>query len=262
MIRIDCRGVSTESPASSEQVRAAADCFVKHGYAILDHVVPAEKIQALHREFLERYDRFLRDEETDEVKKVGPSRYMISLRLDQAFGDTQIFANPCVVAVVRAVLEDTAILEAYGAVVSLPGASAQPNHYDGPHLFGAEISAMLPAHALTYALPLIEMNDLHGSTTLWPDSHRWRNDNDKSEGITPVIPIGSCVLWDFRLTHSGTTNKSPTPRPMVYCTYARPWYKDPVNFRKKMKMRRVDFDAALLETLPEDARRLLLHAAT
>ena len=46
MIRIDCRGVSTESPASSEQVRAAADCFVKYGYAILDHVVPAAKIQA------------------------------------------------------------------------------------------------------------------------------------------------------------------------------------------------------------------------
>jgi ectoine hydroxylase-related dioxygenase (phytanoyl-CoA dioxygenase family) len=121
---------------------------------------------------------------------------------------------------------------------------------------------MLPAHALTYALPLIEMNELHGSTTLWPGSHRWRNDNDKSEEITPVIPIGSCMLWDFRLTHSGTANKSSTPRPMVYCTYSRPWYKDPVNFRKKRKMRRVDFDPALLEALPEDTRKLLVHAAT
>ena len=261
MIRIDCRGVSTEAPAASEQIRAAADCFIRHGYAILDHVVPAEKIQALNREFLDRYDRFTRDEETEEVKKVGPARYMNSLRLDQGFGDPQLFANPYVVSVVRAVLEESAILEAYGAIVSLPGAPEQPRHYDGPHLFGAEIAAMLPAYALTYALPLIEMNDVHGTTELVPGSHRWRSKDEESETISPVVPIGSCMLWDYRLRHSGTANKSPQPRPMVYCTYSRPWYKDPVNFRKKQKMRRVDFDAAFLETLSEDTRKLLGHAA-
>ena len=52
MIRIDCRGVSTDALASSEEIRAATDCFVKHGYAILDHVVPADRIRALNLEFL------------------------------------------------------------------------------------------------------------------------------------------------------------------------------------------------------------------
>jgi ectoine hydroxylase-related dioxygenase (phytanoyl-CoA dioxygenase family) len=260
MIRIDCRGVSPEAAAASEQTRTAIACFVKHGYAILDHVVSAEKIRALQLEFDQHYGRFLRDEESDDSKKVGAARYMIPLRFARGFADTAIFANPYVIAVVREVLEQQAIIEAYGAVVSLPGASAQPPHYDAPHLFGAEISALLPAHALTFALPLVEMNELHGTTTLKPGSHRWRKENMDVEGISPTIPIGSCVMWDFRLVHSGTANQSTLPRPMVYCTYSRPWYQDPVNFRRK-NMRRVDFDAGFLETLPEDTRRLLKHVA-
>src|SRR4051794_25870525 len=94
MIRIDCRGASTDALPSSEEIRSAADCFVKHGYAILDHVVPAEKIQALNLEFLEGYARFIRDEETDRVKKVGRQRYMFSLRLAGGFADPLVFANP------------------------------------------------------------------------------------------------------------------------------------------------------------------------
>src|SRR5438046_3126688 len=100
MIRIDCRGASTDDLASSEEIRAATDCFVKHGYAILDHVVPEDKIRALNLEFLQSYARFLRDEETDEVKKVGPQRYMLALRLAGGFGDPLVFANPYVVALV------------------------------------------------------------------------------------------------------------------------------------------------------------------
>jgi ectoine hydroxylase-related dioxygenase (phytanoyl-CoA dioxygenase family) len=260
MIRIDCRGVSPAAAAASEQMRAAIACFIKHGYAILDHVVPAEKIRALHLEFQHDYGRLLMDEETDTSKKVGDARYMIPLRFRRGFADIEIFANPYVIPVVREVLEQKAIIEAYGAVVSLPGSQAQPTHHDAPHLFGAEISALLPAHALTLALPLVEMNETHGTTMLLPGSHRWRRNDGNGEGISPTVPIGSCLMWDFRLVHSGTANRSTVARPMVYCTYSRPWYQDPVNFRRKT-MRRVDFDAGFLETLPDDTRRLLSHAA-
>ena len=260
MIRIDCQGVSPDDAAVSEQMRTAIACFVKHGYAILDHVIPAEKIRALQLEFQRDYGRVLTDEETDASKKVGDARYMIPLRFTRGFADIEIFANPYVIPVVREVLEQKAIIEAYGAVVSLPGSRAQPTHHDAPHLFGAEISALLPAHALTLAVPLVEMNETQGTTTLLPGSHRWRSNDGNVEGISPTVPIGSCMMWDFRLVHSGTANRSTVSRPMVYCTYSRPWYQDPVNFRRKT-MRRVDFDAGFLETLPEDTRRLLSHAA-
>ena len=260
MIRVDCQGVAPEAAAASEEIRAAIACFVKHGYVILDHVIPAEKIRALHQEFEQDYGRLLKDEEDDRSKKVGDARYMIPLRFAKGFADTGIFANPYVIPVVRAVLEQTAIIEAYGAVVSFPGAEAQPHHHDGPHLFGAEISALLPTHALTFALPLVEMNEIQGTTTLLPGSHRWRKADEAVEGIRPTVPTGSCMMWDFRLVHSGTANRSSVPRPMLYCTYSRPWFRDPVNFRRK-SMRRVDFDAGFLETLPEDMRLLLGHAA-
>src|SRR5262249_35702559 len=113
MIRVDCRGVSPEAAAASEEIRAAIACFVKHGYAILDHVVPAEKIHALHQEFERDYGRLLKREEDAMSKEVGDARFMISLRLAKGFADTEIFANPYVIPIVHAVLEETAILEAY-----------------------------------------------------------------------------------------------------------------------------------------------------
>lgn len=259
MIRIDCRGVSADAASSSEQIRAATACFVKHGYAILDNIVPAEKVRALNLHFHQRYARFLRDEESDDSKKIGPARYLVPLRFAEGFGDPLIFANPYAIAVVREVLEQMAVLEAFGAVVSLGGAVAQPTHLDAPYLYGAEISALLPAHALTFALPLIEMNEFHGTTTLWPGSHRWRNRDERGGEINPTIPIGSCLMWDFRLVHSGTANRSTQPRPMVYCTYSRPWFRDAVNFPKST-MPRLIFDTGFLDTLPEDTRRLLAHA--
>lgn len=261
MIRIDCRGVPTEDLAASEQIRAAADCFTRHGYAILDNVVAKEKIERLHREFLDGYSRFLKDEETDEVRQVGYQRYMLSLKMSGGFADPDIFANPYVVALVRQVLEASAILEAFGLVVSLPGAPAQVSHFDGPHLFASELSVMLPAYALTFALPLIEMNEHHGTTSLSPGSHRWRREQENQDGleISPLVPTGSCLFWDFRLRHRGTTNRSTTPRPMLYCTYSRPWYKDPVNFLGGKQMRRVDVDPSFVAALPESTRHLFAH---
>jgi ectoine hydroxylase-related dioxygenase (phytanoyl-CoA dioxygenase family) len=259
-IRIDCRGVSADTVEASPEFGAAIGCFQRHGYAILDHVLPEARIGTLNEEFHARYSRFLRDMEADDSREVGRKRYLVPLHFAGGFADPAIFANPVVVALVRSVLEQKAILEAFGAVVSLPGAEAQELHSDGPSLYGSEISALLPAHALTFALPLIEMNDFHGTTSLWPGSHRWRNKDETAAPISPTIPIGSCVLWDFRLLHSGTENKSNQVRPMVYCTYARAWYKDPVNFRKKKAMKRLIFDAGFLDTLPEDTRALLSHA--
>jgi hypothetical protein len=95
MIRIDCRGVPTDDLAASEQIRTAADCFTRHGYAILDNVVAKEKIERLHREFLDSYSRFLKDEETDEVRQVGYQRYMLSLKLDGGFADLPVEQRLC-----------------------------------------------------------------------------------------------------------------------------------------------------------------------
>ena len=122
------------------------------------------------------------------------------------------------------------------------------------------LSAMLPAYALTAGLPLIEMNDLHGTTAIRPGSHRRpAGTAGGDEEIRPVVPPGSCMMWDFRTRHRGTPNASAVPRPMLYCTYSRPWFRDPVNFQGKKQLRRLEVDDAFRAGLPADVRALLDH---
>ena len=260
MSRFDCSGISAESFASSGQLEAAAGVFIKEGYVILDNVLPRPAVEALHREFLAEYGARLKEEETEQSRAVSNRRYMMPVRFAGGFADPAVFANPVVLALIRKLLEPTAILEAYGCFVSLPGAAKQREHYDGPHLFGTRLSALLPPYALTFALPLVDMDEVQGSTMLMPGSHRWNGFVENADSFLPKVPQGSCALWDYRLYHYGTENRSDRPRPMLYCTYARPWYKDPVNFREIPRMKRLDCSPAFIAGLPDDVRSLLEHA--
>jgi hypothetical protein len=257
MIRIDCSNISGD-PAKSEPVRLAYDCLVKDGYAILDHVFPEEQIRALNREFHEHYAKYQEDREFDETSKVGNRRFLVPIDLAGGFGDPFLYANPLIVALVRETLDPDAILEAYGAVVSLPGSAEQHTHRDGPLLFSNDISPLLPAHALTFGIPLLEMNELHGTTALFPGSHRWKERDDKASPQAPIVPVGSCIIWDFRIYHRGLPNNSDQARPLLYATYARRWYQDPGNFEKAAQ-RRLSFEPAFLERLSDDSRRLFSH---
>ncbi|TAJ88713.1 MAG: hypothetical protein EPO10_25655 [Reyranella sp.] len=257
MIRIDFSGVPTEGLSQSKEIEAAFDGFTREGYVILDNIVPQDTVRALHEEFLERYKDQIRDKETADSLEVGARRFMIPLQFSGGLGAAQVFANPYVIALVRMILDDEAIIEAFGAILSLSGAEKQHIHHDGPILFNSEISRLLPAYAMTFALPLIEMNETTGTTALWPGSHR-RGGHEGAEPEQPTIPPGSGVMWDFRTYHSGMANRSDQVRPMVYATYARRWYQDPVNFRKET-LQRLVFEPGFLGGMPEDLRKLFAH---
>jgi ectoine hydroxylase-related dioxygenase (phytanoyl-CoA dioxygenase family) len=38
------------------------------------------------------------------------------------------------------------------------------------------------------------------------------------------------LLFDARVWHGGTPNRSAAPRPVLYNTYQRSWFRDTVNF--------------------------------
>jgi ectoine hydroxylase-related dioxygenase (phytanoyl-CoA dioxygenase family) len=257
-MRIDCRGLEGQDPTKAEQTRLAYDCLVREGYIILDHVIAKDKVAALSREFDERYARYLADRELDDTLEVGGRRYMITVDLAGNFADPLVYANPVVVAVARQALDDDAILESFGAIVSLPGSEQQHIHRDGRLLFDSAISPILPAHALTFVLPLVDMNDRHGTTAIWPRSHRWKTRDEKVVPEAPDVPIGSCILWDFRLMHGGTPNTSERHRPIVYATYARRWYQDPGNFVKP-KQKRLSFAEGFLQGVGSSDSSLFAH---
>lgn len=213
---------------------------------------------ALQRAFALHAGQLLNETPLDAALEVGDRRNLFPLPFTGAFADPLVWANPAIVALARLALADEAVLESYGVVVSLPGAGNQHFHRDGPSLFDSAISPLLPAHALTVAFPLVEMNDTNGTTALWPGSHRWQKSDRDAPSFAPVVPPGSAILWDFRTYHSGTANTSVQPRPLITATFARRWYQDPVNFEQGSR-RRLALDEAFLAAVPAGTRSLFAH---
>jgi ectoine hydroxylase-related dioxygenase (phytanoyl-CoA dioxygenase family) len=252
MLRIDCREISGDDFAASAEIRRACECLSKEGYAILDHAFTGETVLALKAEFDSRHEKGLQDGEFDQAVTVGNKRIRIPIDLSGPFGSPEIYANPFVVALVRTALEHDAILETFGAVLSFDGSKPQHVHRDGGPLFGSAIAPFLPAHALTFVIPLVEMNDVTGTTILWPGSHRLQDRDGQVPPQALEIPLGSCALWDSRIFHGGTSNRSGTHRPILHGTYARPWYRDPDNFENQSQ-NRLSYGPEFLGSVPKEA---------
>jgi ectoine hydroxylase-related dioxygenase (phytanoyl-CoA dioxygenase family) len=69
-----------------------------------------------------------------------------------------------------------------------------------------------------------------GRTAFWPGSHLHRDDVDLTRFEAPVLDVGSCAIWDFRLRHRGMANKGDKARPLLYLTVCRPFWIDHQNF--------------------------------
>jgi len=260
-----------------DTIERASRCFRVDGALIIEDIFDAAIVAEARRQFADSYSRYLDKKQHEDALEVGDRRLMITVDWIPPFDDPQLFANPYLLPVLSAALGDDLVIGAYGIICSLPSAPAQHRHCDGGILFPLSgIDRVLPAAAINVAIPLIEMNEIHGTTTLWPGTHRdgkkagalfdanqAANSSDSEEGsIAPVISVGSCVLWDFRLIHSKTPNRGTVPRPMLYLTYCRPWFLDHKNFTVKWnpKQKPLQATADFLSRLSAPQQRLLVRA--
>jgi hypothetical protein len=251
------------SELSRETIERASRSFRLDGALIIEDIVDAALISETRRAFGEAYAHYLDDPSHEDVAIVGERRLMIAIALEPPFGDPQLFANPYLLSILSSELDKGFVIGAFGVVCSLPSAPIQHRHYDGGILFPTSgFDRLLPAPAVTVGIPLVEMNEFHGTTTLWLGSHRDDARVIKEPGITPVVREGSCMLWDFRLFHAGTPNRSNVPRPLLYLTYCRPWFVDHLNFSTKTnpKQKPLLVSKNLLSSLSEQHQRLLLRA--
>jgi ectoine hydroxylase-related dioxygenase (phytanoyl-CoA dioxygenase family) len=247
---------------SSKTIDEATSCMRSDGALILEGIVDVALVRQVSQAFVQRYAGYLTERQHDDALEVGDKRAMITIDVDPPFDRPELFANTWLLALLRATFEDDVVLGGYGVVCSLPGAPAQHRHRDGGILFPQSgLDRLLPVAAVTVVIPLIEMNEIHGTTELWLGSHR---DSDHivtsaapQKGDAPVVREGSCVLWDYRLVHSGTPNQATLPRPVLYLTYCRPWFLDYLNYRKQPLL---SISKRWLATLPEEHRRLMARA--
>lgn len=134
---------------------------------------------------------------------------------------------------------DCALLHV-GAVVSEPGAALQQMHRDGVALFGRP---GLPAHCLTVFVPLCALTAENGPTTYYRSTHTTVGDRVAPEGEADEpaaraacavdfagVDAGAAIIFDYRILHFGGANTTRDPRPMLYFTYGRAWFKDATNY--------------------------------
>jgi ectoine hydroxylase-related dioxygenase (phytanoyl-CoA dioxygenase family) len=251
----------TACSLGSETIEKASRSFRIEGALIIEDIVDRDIVAEARRAFGERYSRYLDGSKREDALAVGDLRLLVTINLEPPFSDLRLFANPYLLPVVNAALDEGFVLGAFGIVCSLPSAPAQQRHNDGGRLFPRSgIDKLLPATAITVGIPLIEMNDVHGTTTLWLGSHHDPNRVNEG-GIEPVVREGSIILWDFRLQHAGTPNRGAVPRPLLYLTYCRPWFWEHLNFSaRNPKQKPLLAERTFLSDLSEQHRRLLARA--
>lgn len=209
--------------------------FRRDGYLAIADVFPPRRIAELLAHLKREYPASVGAAPPDDHFKVGNRRFITPIRFAAPFDCGDIAGHPLLGGLLNGILGAGWVFEAFGVTCSMPGAEAQHIHRDGGVLFPESgIDKVLPASAVTIMIPLVDMDEVSGSTMFWPGTHRMvlkqGEDAGQVEAVTPVIPAGGLALWDFRVRHGGRPNLGSEPRPLLYFTACRPYWIDHLNF--------------------------------
>jgi hypothetical protein len=142
-------------------------------------------------------------------------------------------------------------LKQQSCVFSYPGAGRGDYHIDGGHLFAPSVdketgaTQILPVHAVTVFVPLVDVDESNGILWLLRGSHHWSYKSDaikfaSSHCVGPPLHSsclltqfrlerGSAIIMDYRLLHLAGENNSTAVRPVMTFVVARSWFMDTVN---------------------------------
>jgi ectoine hydroxylase-related dioxygenase (phytanoyl-CoA dioxygenase family) len=140
------------------------------------------------------------------------------------------------IPLVRRILGNDCRLIKGGCVISLPGTNMQYWHSDGIHI-GSVSTFENPnqasnTHALCVFVPLIDLTEETGYTEFWAGSHKYdkllskKGEQSIPGGTKGKMKHGSCLLYDYRTIHRGTSNVSDRERPVCYFLYTKKGYED------------------------------------
>lgn len=234
MLRFDCK------TGSREHLLTQVDSFHEHGVMVLEGAFSREFIDALAAHYFTFYHpRICSSDFPYRIAPLGPGRTHVTLELHKHWHDPRFYANEWLYPFLSKVLGSEFTMPTFAAAVSEPGAKAQYIHRDQPWLFpDPTLESQLPASSVTVSVPLVDVDELIGSTEFQPGSHHPRSRADMAlrrpvAGIDFVPAFarrGDCILWDSRSIHRGMPNRSQHTRPIVLMYYQRPWFFNHVNF--------------------------------
>lgn len=232
-----------------------AEMFYRNGLVVFERTVPEDWIAHTMHSTMRHLERQLDSIGSEYRQNLGTGLEVVSSELAQRSSgrfDVSLSAGvPAtaallpggaapILAAISAILGQDWRVELHGAVVALPGAQEMAWHVDGSHLF-PELPLHLPAHALNLFIPLVDIPEEMGPTEFCPGSQFLTRGTRPSyvqpsvppESLhytgTPVraaVPAGTALLADFRTLHRALPNRSERPRPLLYFSCAKPWFRD------------------------------------
>jgi Phytanoyl-CoA dioxygenase (PhyH) len=217
----------------------AAWLFETYGTVQIDNAFPVELIQRLQAEFMERYSPYFHVDSHPDALRLGDKRYMLTVDMDDPFDDPGLLGAPMLLPIISRLLGDDCVLGAFTAVISLPGSQDQRLHKDHPALFPhTEWHFTLPCFAAQIIIPLVPLDEFTGTTRFYKGTHRVATEHAEELGAQdPMVPLGSCVLNDYRCAHRGLGNRSQVVRPILTLIYNRPWFRDFKNYGRQPPLR-------------------------
>lgn len=219
---------------SRSNLARGSQFFRQNGYLSIQHAFDLSYIKQLQAAYID-YLEFNEDRtEIQNALKVGEKRYMVPISIAGVFNDPRIYANHALLPLFQSLLGRDCVLGSFGSVVSLPGSDAQHQHFDHPALFPENdgLSCSVPSYAVTVGIPLVDITEDNGPTTVFSGSHLQMSEDayQPESEVHLKGPMSSCYIWDYRLFHGGQPNRSDDIRPLLYFVYCRPWFRDAVNF--------------------------------
>lgn len=242
--------------APPEKIALGAEMFVAHGVIQVDNAFPREMILHLQREFMKRYEPYFRDAEHPDALRLGDRRFMLTVDIDELFGAPTLIDSPMLMPILRRIVGDDCVLGAYTAVISLPGSRDQRLHKDHPALFpDSEWHFHSPCFGAQIIVPLVPLDEMSGTTRFYKGTHRVPTDEaEQHPHQDSIVPLGSCLLTDYRCAHRGLGNRSEVVRPILTLIYNRPWFRDFKNYGRQPPLRLTE---AAFDRLPDDTRALV-----
>lgn len=216
-------------PAPLDESIAAAATFKRDGVVKLDDVIDPTLLTECRAQIERDFPDFEAHAGSGSYG-LEARRFSIPLPVTGALTDPQVFANPTILKLLKTLLGGGYEMDSFGLLVSLPGAPAQRAHHDALLYPESTLDTLLPPTTVAVSIPLVTMDGVNGTTAFWRRSHR---DRARAEGASaeapdyaPVVPLGSALLWDYRLVHSGCANNSDSPRPVLFAVFCRRWWHE------------------------------------
>ncbi len=196
------------------------------GYAVVEGVVPLEKVRAWHAAIMP----LLADRIERAASNRGPRRYCMRMPFVGALHRSRLqHASGGCCAVMRAVMGEDIVCALITSDTPFPGAPDQEIHRDTTQLC-TSIPLALPCCSLVLNIPLVDYTPDNGPMEIWPGGTRLAGDDLDLAILSPRMRI-RCARWSERDRSCSATcaraapGRSTHARPNLTATYTPPWHR-------------------------------------